>query len=99
MATTSTPIISKVGDLALTLALNPPAGFLSLGEGLVLNRIQYSELWTWAQNTMKIISESEWQDLANAQDGNCGFFSSGDGSTLLGFLKLLAYLKCLNLLK
>ena len=93
MATTSTPIISKVGDLALTLALNPPAGFLSLGEGLVLNRIQYSELWTWAQNTMKIISESEWQDLANAQDGNCGFFSSGDGSTTFRLPKITSLLK------
>lgn len=93
MATTSTPIISKVGDLALTLALNPPAGFLSLGEGLVLNRIQYSELWTWAQNTMKIISESEWQNLANAQDGNCGFFSSGDGSTTFRLPKITSLLK------
>ena len=93
MATTSTPIISKVGDLALTLALNPPAGFLSLGEGLVLNRIQYSELWTWAQNTMKIISGSEWQDLANAQDGNCGFFSSGDGSTTFRLPKITSLLK------
>ena len=93
MATTSTPIISKVGDLALTLALNPPAGFLSLGEGLVLNRIQYSELWTWAQNTMKIISESKWQDLANAQDGNCGFFSSGDGSTTFRLPKITSLLK------
>ena len=93
MATTSTPIISKVGDLALTLALNPPTGFLSLGEGLVLNRIQYSELWTWAQNTMKIISESEWQDLANAQDGNCGFFSSGDGSTTFRLPKITSLLK------
>ena len=81
MATTSTPILSKVGDITLTLGLNPPAGFLSLGEGLVLNRTQYSELWTWAQSNMKIITESEWQTLANAQDGNCGFFSSGDGST------------------
>ena len=93
MATTSTPIISKVGDLALILALNPPAGFLSLGEGLVLNRIQYSELWIWAQNTMKIISESEWQDLANAQDGNCGFFSSGDGSTTFRLPKITSLLK------
>ena len=93
MATTSTPIISKVGDLALTLALNSPAGFLSLGEGLVLNRIQYSELWTWAQNTMKIISESEWQNLANAQDGNCGFFSSGDGSTTFRLPKITSLLK------
>ena len=93
MATTSTPIISKVGDLALTLALNPPAGFLSLGEGLVLNRIQYSELWTWAQNTMKIIPESEWQELANAQDGNCGFFSSGDGSTTFRLPKITSLLK------
>ena len=93
MATTSTPIISKVGDLALTLALNPPVGFLSLGEGLVLNRIQYSELWTWAQNTMKIIPESEWQELANAQDGNCGFFSSGDGSTTFRLPKITSLLK------
>ena len=54
MATTSTPILSKVGDITLTLGLNPPTGFLSLGEGLVLNRTQYSELWTWAQSSTSI---------------------------------------------
>ena len=93
MATTSTPILSKVGDITLTLGLNPPAGFLSLGEGLVLNRTQYSELWTWAQSNMKIITESEWQNLANAQDGNCGFFSSGDGSTTFRLPKIVSLLK------
>ena len=93
MATTSTPILSKVGDITLTLGLNPPAGFLSLGEGLVLNRTQYSELWTWAQSNMKIITESEWQQLANAQDGNCGFFSSGDGSTTFRLPKIISLLK------
>ena len=93
MTTTSTPILSKVGDITLTLGLNPPAGFLSLGEGLVLNRTQYSELWTWAQSNMKIITESEWQNLANAQDGNCGFFSSGDGSTTFRLPKIVSLLK------
>lgn len=93
MATTSTPILSKVGDITLTLGLNPPTGFLSLGEGLVLNRTQYSELWTWAQSNMKIITESEWQQLANAQDGNCGFFSSGDGSTTFRLPKIISLLK------
>lgn len=93
MATTSTPILSKVGDITLTLGLNPPADFLSLGEGLVLNRTQYSELWTWAQSNMKIITESEWQNLANAQDGNCGFFSSGDGSTTFRLPKIVSLLK------
>lgn len=93
MATTSTPIISKVGDLALSLALNPPAGFLSLGEGLVLNRIQYSELWSWAQDNMTVISESEWQNLADAQEGNCGFFSTGDGSTTFRLPRITSLLK------
>ena len=93
MATTSTPILSKVGDITLTLGLNQPTGFLSLGEGLVLNRTQYSELWTWAQSNMKIITESEWQQLANAQDGNCGFFSSGDGSTTFRLPKIISLLK------
>ena len=93
MTTTSTPILSKVGDITLTLGLNPPTCFLSLGEGLVLNRTQYSELWTWAQSNMKIITESEWQNLANAQDGNCGFFSSGDGSTTFRLPKIVSLLK------
>lgn len=31
MATTSTPILSKVGDITLTLGLNPPAGFFKFG--------------------------------------------------------------------
>lgn len=42
---------------------------------------------------MKIITESEWQNLANAQDGNCGFFSSGDGSTTFRLPKVISLLK------
>lgn len=84
--------VGKVGDLKLVLGNVVPAGFLSLGEGTVLNRTNYSELWSWAQANGRVISDSAWNSEVNA-NGSCGAFSTGDGSTTFRLPKLQTLLK------
>ena len=58
-----------------------PTGCLPLFGG-TYSRTAYKDLWAWVQTQGSyLISESEWQTKATANDGNVAFYSDGDGST------------------
>ena len=60
---------------------NIPTGCLPLFGG-TYSRTAYADLWSWVQTQGSyLISESEWQAKATANDGNVVFYSDGDGST------------------
>lgn len=84
--------VGKVGDLKLILGNVIPVGFLSLGEGTLLNRTEYAALWTWAQANARVISESAWQSELTA-NGSCGAFSTGNGSTTFRLPKIQTLMK------
>ena len=46
------------------------------------NRADYPKLWTYLQaNSTLVKTETDWQTEATANDGICGFFSDGNGTT------------------
>ncbi|QNM92366.1 phage tail protein [Aliarcobacter cryaerophilus] len=45
------------------------------------NRAHYPKLWVWLQGKSFLKTETEWQAEALANDGICGFYSSGNGTT------------------
>lgn len=46
------------------------------------NRADYPKLWAYLQaNTSLVKTETEWQTEVLANDGICGFYSSGNGTT------------------
>lgn len=49
--------------------------------GATYNRSLYADLWAWANSVGLVKTESEWQAIASANDGNCAYYSSGDGSS------------------
>jgi microcystin-dependent protein len=55
-------------------ATTPPTGYL-ITEGQLISRATYASLWSFAQTSGNLISDTDW--LA----GQYGSFSSGDGST------------------
>lgn len=69
-----------VGFMHFSLEKEVPAGELP-ASGYLYNRTLYADLWAYAQERGLVISESEWQAQASANDGNCTYYSSGDGST------------------
>ena len=84
-----TSVNGKTGDVVVDLpvghmywSVEPtvPAGRLP-ALGATYNRALYADLWEWANSVGLVISESEWQSIAQAQDGNCRYYSDGDGST------------------
>lgn len=69
-----------VGHMYFSIEPNVPAGRLP-AMGATYNRALYADLWNWANSVGLVKSESEWQAQASANDGNCAFYSDGDGST------------------
>ena len=69
-----------VGHMYWSVEPNVPAGRLP-AMGATYNRALYADLWSWANSVGLVKSESEWQAIANANDGNCAYYSSGDGIT------------------
>ena len=46
------------------------------------NRADYPKLWTYLQaNPSLVKTQAQWQTEATANDGICGFFSDGNGTT------------------
>ena len=46
------------------------------------NRLDYPKLWAYLQaNPTLVKTQAQWQTEATANDGICGFFSSGNGTT------------------
>ncbi|MBR6511126.1 MAG: hypothetical protein IKT51_02660 [Phascolarctobacterium sp.] len=69
-----------VGHMYFSLEKTVPAGRIP-AQGETYNRNLYAALWAYAQDNDLVISEAEWQAQVNANDGNCAFYSDGDGST------------------
>ena len=91
-----TSVNGKTGDVVIDLPVGHmywsvektvPAGRLP-ASGALYNRPLYSGLYSWAEANDLVISESEWQAIASANDGNCAYYSSGDGSTTFRVPKL-----------
>lgn len=76
-----------VGHMYWSVEPNVPAGRLP-AMGATYNRALYADLWAWANSVGLVISESEWQAIASANDGCCEYYSSGDGSTTFRVPKL-----------
>ena len=72
---------------------NVQAGSLPMVGGL-WNRTIYADLWAWVQKQPGyLISESEWQALAAANNGAVPFYSTGDGSTTFRVPALTVWVK------
>lgn len=69
-----------VGHMYFSLEPTVPVGRLP-ALGATYNRKLYADLWSYAQERGLVISESEWQQRASANGGNCAYYSDGNGST------------------
>lgn len=85
-----------VGFQYFTTNPNVPQGSIPLLGG-IYDRVAYKDLWEWVQTqTGYLISESAWQDKANANKGNVPFYSEGDGSTTFRVPSLKCWVKGAN---
>ena len=76
-----------VGFMYFSVELTVPTGRLP-AFGALYNRALYADLWAYAQERGLVISEAEWQAIASANNGNCAYYSSGDGSSTFRVPKL-----------
>ena len=61
------------------------------------SRETYKDLWKWVQTQPDyLISESEWQEKAAANNGNVPFYSTGDGSTTFRVPSIKCWVKGAN---
>lgn len=67
----------RAGEMCNMLCNVPPTGWLERN-GQILSRTTYPNLWTFAQNSGYLISDSQWTGGTNDDKLK---FSSGDGST------------------
>lgn len=82
-----------VGFEYFTINKNVRFGSLPLLGGLY-SRELYADLWSWVQEQPGyLISESEWQEKSQANNGNVPFYSSGDGSTTFRVPSLKCWVK------
>lgn len=84
-----------VGHMYWSIEPNVPAGRLP-AMGATYNRALYADLWAWANSVGLVKSESEWQAIASANDGNCAYYSSGDGSTTFRVPSIKCWVKGAN---
>lgn len=61
--------------------------------GVLYNRELYADLWKAAQKNKQVITEAEWQALAEANDGNVPWYSDGDGNTTFRVPALKCWVK------
>ena len=61
--------------------------------GQLVTREVYWDLWQYAQTQGLVKTESEWQSIASAQNGNVPYYSTGDGSTTFRMPQVVGYLK------
>ena len=69
-----------VGFMYLSMEKTVPYGRLP-ALGSTYSRSLYADLWAYANERGLVKTESEWQAIASANNGNCAYYSSGDGST------------------
>ena len=85
-----------VGFEYFTINKNIRTGSLPLLGGLY-SRELYADLWSWVQEQPGyLISETEWQQKSQANNGNVPFYSSGDGSTTFRVPSLKCWVKGAN---
>lgn len=85
-----------VGYEYFSINPNVPQGSLPLLGG-EYNRSTYSDLWKWVQQqTGYLKTESEWQALSTANNGNVPYYSSGDGSTTFRVPSLQCWVRGAN---
>jgi hypothetical protein len=84
-----------VGHMYWSVEPNVPAGRLP-AMGATYNRALYADLWAWANSVGLVKTESEWQAIASANDGNCAYYSSGDGSTTFRVPSIKCWVKGAN---
>lgn len=82
-----------VGFEYFTINKNIRTGSLPLLGGLY-SRELYADLWSWVQEQPGyLITETEWQQKSQANNGNVPFYSSGDGSTTFRVPSLKCWVK------
>ena len=82
-----------VGFEYFTINKNIRTGSLPLLGGLY-SRELYADLWSWVQEQPGyLISETEWQQKFQANNGNVPFYSSGDGTTTFRVPSLKCWVK------
>ena len=85
-----------VGFEYFTINKNIRVGSLPLLGGLY-SRELYADLWSWVQEQPGyLITETEWQEKFQANNGNVPFYSSGDGSTTFRVPSLKCWVKGTN---
>lgn len=85
-----------VGFEYFTINKNIRTGSLPLLGGLY-SRELYADLWSWIQEQPGyLITETEWQQKSQANNGNVPFYSSGDGSTTFRVPSLKCWVKGAN---
>lgn len=85
-----------VGFEYFTINKNIRTGSLPLLGGLY-SRELYADLWSWVQEQPGyLITETEWQEKFQANNGNVPFYSSGDGSTTFRVPSLKCWVKGAN---
>ncbi len=71
----SVPVFGNVGQISYFPSTTAPAGHIACS-GVLLSRTTYANLWTFANASGNIVTDSVW--TAGGHDGS---FSMGDGST------------------
>ena len=86
------PVGHNVGEEWISYTGKIPNGGVPYCGQLVTREV-YRDLWEYAQTQGLVKSESEWQSIASAQNGNVPYYSDGDGSSTFRMPKLVGYVK------
>lgn len=84
--------LRAVGETWISIDGAIPAGGIPFC-GQEVNRTLWADLFEWATAKGKMKTDAEWQAHADANGGNCPFYSDGDGSTTFRMPRVMAYLK------
>lgn len=84
--------LKGVGETWISFDGSVPAGGVPFC-GQTVSRSLYADLWAWVQSKGKVKTETEWQEIATAQNGNCQYYSDGDGSTTFRMPCVKSYFK------
>ena len=84
--------VHAVGEEWVSYVGEIPAGGIPYC-GQEVTRETYSALWEYVNAKGLVKSESEWQSLNSAQNGNVPYYSSGNGSTTFRMPKIVGYVR------
>lgn len=80
----------SVGDQWISVDGTIPQGGLTFN-GNEISRSIYADLYDYAVEQDRIITESAWQSMYSSNNGNVPYYSSGDGSTTFRLPTFKAY--------